>query len=74
MRGVEKIRNALSKRGAKVTLLFKEFDSNGDGGISLEEFRDACQNAGVQMPQDQIDACFDSLDREGVHAVSDMLE
>ena len=65
VRGVEKIREALAKKGARVMDLFRTWDANGDGGINRQEFRDAVKLVGVDLPLGQIDACFDSLDRQG---------
>jgi len=75
VRGVERIRNALAKKGAnsKVTHLFTQWDADGDGGISRQEFRDAVRHVGVDLPVEQIDACFDSIDREGTGAISHKL-
>ena len=59
------IQEALSKQGARVMDLFREWDTDGDGEVSREEFRKAMPMLGLDVPRVAVDALFDSFDKDG---------
>jgi Ca2+-binding EF-hand superfamily protein len=61
----EQLRDALSKSSARVVDLFKDWDTDGNGKISREEFRKAMGLLGFSVPAEDIDALFDSWDPDG---------
>ena len=61
----EQLRDALSKSSARVVDLFKEWDTDGNGKISREEFRKAMGLLGFSVPAEDIDVLFDSWDPDG---------
>lgn len=65
-KGIEQLRRSILKKGLKLSALFREWDTNGDGEIDKDEFRSALKFMGFKFPKDQVDAVFDSFDREGV--------
>jgi hypothetical protein len=67
-KGIERLRDALQKKGAKLTRLFEQWDVDCDNAISRQEFRDAVVKVGIGVPTEQIDACFDKFDTDGACA------
>ena len=61
----EQLRDALSKSSARVVDLFKEWDTDGNGKVSREEFHKAMGLLGFSVPAEDIDALFDSWDPDG---------
>ena len=59
---LEQIRDALQANAARVIDLFREFDENGDGEISLQEFERAMPMLGVPLDRDQAKELFDLFD------------
>ena len=62
----------------KLSALFKEWDENGDGVVDKEEFRRAVPRLGEvlnipmlrEIPADDIDALYDSMDPDGDGMIS----
>ena len=69
-KGLDRLRKVLTRRGLKLSALFREWDTNGDGEIDRDEFRKALKYLGLDFPKDQVDACFDSFDRDGSGTIS----
>ena len=53
---------AISKSSLRIIDLFREWDQDGDGIVTKQEFRNAMPNIGLDVPPETIDALFDSLD------------
>jgi hypothetical protein len=66
----EQLRDALSKSAVKVVDLFKDWDKDGNGKVSKEEFRKAMGLLGFSVPAEDIDALFDSWDPDGSGVLS----
>ena len=58
----EQLRDALSKSAVRVVDLFKDWDTDGNGKVSKEEFHKAMGLLGFSVPAEDIDALFDSWD------------
>ena len=69
---MEKIRKGVTggAGGVKVSQLFAQWDENGDGTVDREEFRKAIKNAGLQIANSHLDACFDAFDKDGNGRIS----
>ena len=69
-----KLREALLNNSRKLAIKFKQWDENGDGGVDKAEFRKAVPQMGIPMmaniPAEDIDALFDSLDVDGGGTIS----
>ena len=61
----EQLREALSKNALRVIDLFHQWDENHDGAVSKKEFRRAMPMIGFDVPRAEVDALFDSWDRDG---------
>jgi len=59
------LRTLLNEQGPKLFDLFREWDSDGNGGVDKYEFRKAVTALGYTPPKSQIDALFDSMDVDG---------
>ena len=55
------LRKAMSDCSARVIDVFREWDSNGDGNISSDEFRAALPTLGLEVPRVAADAIFDQV-------------
>ena len=56
------IRDALSKNAVRVIDLFHEWDDDGSGSISKQEFCKALPALGLECPMSEIESLFDSWD------------
>ena len=69
-----KLREALLNNADKLSRKFKEWDEDGDGGVSKVEFRKAVPQMGIPMmvgiPPEDIDELFDALDVDGSGSIS----
>ena len=69
-----KLREALLNNADKLSRKFKEWDEDGDGGVSKDEFRKAVPQMGIPMmlgiPREDIDDLFDALDVDGSGSIS----
>ena len=61
----QQLREALVAQAVRVVDLFKEWDENGDGTVSKEEFRKAMPMLGLDVSREEIDALFDEWDPDG---------
>eukprot|EP00964_Phaeocystis_antarctica_P035246 scaffold20132_cov48-Phaeocystis_antarctica.AAC.1 len=61
----DQLKEGLMKSGLRVIELFKEWDTDGDGIVSKEEFRKAMGLLGFSASTEDIDALFDSWDPDG---------
>ena len=61
----EQLRAALTQNAVRVIDLFREWDEDGDGTVSKQEFRKALPMLGLQVPRQEVDALFDSFDPDG---------
>ena len=66
----EQLREALAKSAVRVIDLFNDWDTDGNGKISKEEFRKAMGLLGFNVPAKDIDALFDSWDPDGSGVLS----
>ena len=66
----EQIAAALRKNSARVLDLFRDWDVDGDGEVSLQEFRRAMPALGLVVPQADIDSLFKSWDKDGGGALN----
>ena len=60
----EQIRDALTQNAVRVSDLFREFDENGDGEISMKEFSMALPMLGISIDDVQIKSLFDLFDAD----------
>ena len=56
------LREALQKHAIRVLDLFREWDANGDGQISKDEFQKAMPMLGMDLPVNDINDLFDQYD------------
>jgi Ca2+-binding EF-hand superfamily protein len=70
LKNLERLRDKLSRRQAKATQLFREWDENGDGKIELDEFKSAIRRFDKELDDAQLEACFRRLDRDGNRSIS----
>jgi len=66
----EQIRDALTQNAMRVIDLFREFDENGDGEISQDEFSKALPMLGVPADKAQATRVFDDFDVDSSGAIS----
>ncbi|KOO28565.1 calmodulin-like 5 [Chrysochromulina tobinii] len=66
----QQIAAALRKNSARVLDLFREWDADGDGDVTLAEFRRAMPKLGLNVPQKDIDALFNEWDKDGGGALN----
>ena len=59
----EQLAAALRASSARVLDLFREWDANGDGEVSREEFHKAVAALGLQVPKKEIDSLFNEWDK-----------
>eukprot|EP00762_Andalucia_godoyi_P002862 ANDGO_04391.mRNA.1 Calmodulin-like protein len=61
----EIVASKLDYSKANISNLFREFDENGDGVISVDEFRNGLQSLGVHLPEDRFQVLVKKTDRDG---------
>jgi len=61
----DRIREALHKGYVRVIDLFRQFDDDGDGKVSVFEFLKAMRELGLEAPPQEILPVFNSIDRDG---------
>ena len=61
----EQLRDALAASSARVVDLFREWDTDGNGKVSREEFHKAMAALHFDVPAAEIDALFDAWDPDG---------
>ena len=61
----EQIAMALRKNAGKVMDLFREWDADGDGEVTLKEFRKAMPALGLEVPVTEVDKLFNQWDKSG---------
>ena len=66
----EQLRDALAGASTRVIDLFREWDENGDGEISREEFSRALPMLGIACPKEAQEALFTEFDSSGSGALS----
>ena len=66
----QQIAAALRRNAGKVLDLFREWDANGDGEVSKKEFRKAMPAIGLDVSFQEVDALFDSWDRDAGGALN----
>ena len=66
----EQIASALRASSARVLDLFREWDANGDGEVSREEFHRAIPALGLTVPKKEVDALFNEWDKTGDGAIA----
>ena len=59
------LRQSLGQNHAQLVRLFREWDEDGDGSVSRQEFRRAMPMLGLRASRAEIDDIFDSLDQDG---------
>ena len=64
------LRDALVANSIRVMDLFREWDENGDGEISVHEFRKALQIVGLHASTDAVQALFDEFDTDAGGTIS----
>ena len=67
---VEQIKEALMANAARVVDLFREFDTDGDGEVTLAEFERAMPLLGLAIDREQVVELFNSFDADGGGAIS----
>ena len=55
---------ALNAAGAKLIDLFREWDDDGNGALDKKELRQAVAALGYDAPKKDVDALFDSIDKD----------
>jgi len=66
----EQLRDALVDHSMRVMDLFREWDEDGNGEISREEFRRALPMLGLHASTEQLRSLFDEFDVDGSDAIS----
>lgn len=66
---VDQLREALSANAGRVIDLFREWDVNMDGRVSLLEFRKAMPLLGFHVQQSEVDVLFHSMDPDGSNSI-----
>ena len=66
----EQLRDALVANSARVSDLFREWDSDNDGLVSKEEFRMALPMLGLFATRGDADHLFDSFDSDGSGSIT----
>jgi hypothetical protein len=61
----EQIGMALRKGATRVLDLFREWDKDGDGNVSRQEFLNAMPRLGFNAPKRALEELFDSWDKDG---------
>ena len=61
----EQLANALRANSGRVLDLFRSWDSDGDGEVSLKEFNKAVTALGLEVPKPDVDELFTSWDKDG---------
>ena len=61
----DQIRDALAKNFLRVIDLFHEWDDDGTGTVSREEFHRAMGQIGLDVSPDEVDELFDTWDPDG---------
>lgn len=61
----EQLKAALSKNSVRIISLFKSWDNDGDGTISLEELETGLRTLGLDVPAAYIDEIYTSWDIDG---------
>ena len=59
------IEEALAANAGRVIDLFREWDTDGDGEVSKQELRRAIAALGLDVPDEDADALFDTFDPDG---------
>ena len=59
------LRDALARSGARVVELFRQWDVDGDGTVSKEEFVRSLPQLGLQATNEAASALFDTFDPDG---------
>ena len=67
---VDQIKDALSANAARVIDLFREFDDDGDGEISILEFQKAMPVLGLPLDREQCKELFAAFDGDGGGSIS----
>ena len=70
----EQIRDYLSKKGARVIDLFRQWDDDGTGKIEKKEFRRGMKELGLSVSAKQLNELFDMWDpdRSGVITIKEL--
>jgi len=66
----EQLAGALRANSGRVLDLFRDWDKDGDGEVSHDEFRRAMPLLGLEVPIQDIDALFTAWDKDGGGALS----
>jgi len=61
----EQLAYALAEHSVKLIDLFRDWDDDGNGAIDKKEFRKAVAALGYDVPNADIDKCFESFDNSG---------
>mgnify|MGYP001260348362 CR=1 FL=1 len=61
----EQLRDTLKKKIIKLADLFQQWDADGDGEVSLKEWRLAMPAIGIQTDKKHIDKLFEQFDLDG---------
>ena len=56
-------------RNMSILQMFQQFDTNGDDYISKDEFRNALDNMGIRLTQDDIEVLFMFVDLDGTGVI-----
>ena len=60
----DQLRETLAKKTMRVSDLFLEWDIDNDGNVSKDEFRKSLANLGIVVKPAQLDAMFQSFDKD----------
>lgn len=66
----EKIQQVLEKNMTRVMDVFKEWDADGNGQISVLEFRAACRHLDLPLGKEEVEKIFSVLDPDGSGSLS----
>ena len=70
LRSGAKFRELLIANSDRLLRIFKEWDENGDGQISVKEFRRALPMLGIRATRQEVDVLFESFDQDGSGAIT----
>jgi Ca2+-binding EF-hand superfamily protein len=60
----EQLLDAMKKNAVKLIDLFRDWDDDGNGAIDKKEMRQAVAALGFEAPRKEVDAFFDSIDKD----------
>ena len=61
----QQLKQALAENGVKIISLFRQFDKDGSGEVSADEFEEGLRQLGLDVPSDTIRSLYSGWDTDG---------